>query len=797
MIKIRKNAISLIITLTILLLVPMDVTSEASEWHSFRKDITGSGYVPKTSNLELTSFKPLWTYQLGGAIRTIPVTADLDGDGNLEVVIASSPGGITALDASGNLLWNFHLSKAIRSTPTVMDINEDLLPEIIFGADDGILRVLNSTGDLIWEFITGGNIRSSPLVVHLDDFPKPEIVFGSMDEKVYCLNSKGVELWSFATGDPVVSMPVVVDLDSDGDYEVVVGSMDNVLHILKSPPSKKWAYLTNEDIIHTTVIDPYDNIYVPSGKKFIKLHYTEYTTSTGVSMSGLSQIWVYNTTYEITTSPSLGYIDDDSEVDLVFGAGKELIALKADGERLFRYSVSKRIRSSPAVADIDGDDIDDIVFGTQDGTLFIINYPGRKKWMYSLDCILDSSPSISDLNGDSSFEVLIGCKNGQLFVFGGLSNLRKAEAIKLYDLSLSMLDIGDIAGAEDYIVEARKEFSEIGETLWVVKCNNLILNINGYEWLSKARMAFDDGDLIGSRNHLNQALHVFILGNDSDGLSKVKDFSNNVDADLYLLESKYLFDERNYKNASAYANAAKMYYELRGDLVGMAEADKMVNASLIAVQAISLFEAGQKAMLDGEYEKSGKLLDEARVLLEVINDTDGLRSLSMLSPSVNAFETYSVALDLFYHGEFERSMKYAEKSVNLFNDLGLVNDSYQSKALISRLVVAIDAERMINNAILMINASEYDAAYEYSKEAYRLFNYSDIPYGKQNALIIMNVSKTRMDQQHSNFFKYLFVNLFPITLLILGVFVLSTIIYRIYDHRIRAVRDEDSPDKDY
>jgi len=69
MIKIRKNAISLIITLTILLLVPMDVTSEASEWHSFRKDITGSGYVPKTSNLELTSFKPLWTYQLGGAIR--------------------------------------------------------------------------------------------------------------------------------------------------------------------------------------------------------------------------------------------------------------------------------------------------------------------------------------------------------------------------------------------------------------------------------------------------------------------------------------------------------------------------------------------------------------------------------------------------------------------------------------------------------------------------------------------------------------------------------------------------------
>jgi uncharacterized repeat protein (TIGR01451 family) len=130
-----------------------------------------------------------------------PVTADLDGDGNLEILFSSYDGRVHAywLDKveHGNWPYDVHTGGPYRfaSEPTVADLDNDGFAEVIFGSwvrkgsyQTGKLHILNYQGDAVYEV----------------DLP---------------LAYKGSKDWNGA-----LAAPTLANIDSDADLEVVLNT---------------------------------------------------------------------------------------------------------------------------------------------------------------------------------------------------------------------------------------------------------------------------------------------------------------------------------------------------------------------------------------------------------------------------------------------------------------------------------------------------------------------------------------------------------------------------------------------
>jgi cysteine-rich repeat protein len=172
-----------------------------------------------------------------------PVAADLDADGNPELVIAHSEFGyVVALESDGTVLWqtpyrlihNFRSLGGNSARPVVADLDFDGRPDLIFvGADDAQMNitVLDSLdGSIMWQkvFPRGGK-ASRPAIADINGDGEPEIVLfprgASSDQYDYviALDKNGNELWRSEALDPEGNPPSIsaADLDGDGAAEVL------------------------------------------------------------------------------------------------------------------------------------------------------------------------------------------------------------------------------------------------------------------------------------------------------------------------------------------------------------------------------------------------------------------------------------------------------------------------------------------------------------------------------------------------------------------------------------------------
>ena len=206
---------------------------------------------------------------------------DLDGDNQMEVVIATAAGRIYAYHENGTLLPGFplqtnmarnaaahlgapafaggHLAPPSPTTTSSMafgDLDHDGYPEIVYVNIEGDVYVFNHDGTLRPPFpvridpsFSAVALRSktnhvktgvfgSPVLGDLDGDGFLDIVVAAMDQHVYAWDRNGVLLpgWPVKIQDPnpgggqspagaeSINTPVLADLDGDGRLEVVVES---------------------------------------------------------------------------------------------------------------------------------------------------------------------------------------------------------------------------------------------------------------------------------------------------------------------------------------------------------------------------------------------------------------------------------------------------------------------------------------------------------------------------------------------------------------------------------------------
>lgn len=163
----------------------------------------------------------VWSYNAKQWIWSSPAVSDLDGDGTLEVVVASDPGTywpgdgtgvLYCLDAAtGQLKWQRNMSGRVRASPALADVDKDGIREVLIGGGNGSFYAFSGdTGEVEWSYKTGGEIASSAAVGDLDADGDLEIVFGSADGNVYALSGNGSSFWKTAVGSAVHSSPALV-----------------------------------------------------------------------------------------------------------------------------------------------------------------------------------------------------------------------------------------------------------------------------------------------------------------------------------------------------------------------------------------------------------------------------------------------------------------------------------------------------------------------------------------------------------------------------------------------------------
>jgi ligand-binding sensor domain-containing protein len=217
---------------------------------------------------------PGWPQPLSGYVYfSSPELADLDGNGDLEVIVGDVSGRVTAFRPNGSLLWSYDTRNAIpagqnpgqmsvQSSPAVADVDGDGDPEVVVGVNGlaldgrppgyGGVVILSKTGTLKRFMSTmdiyGYNYRppdgfpegvfTTPVLANLDADPEPEIFAGGLDNRFYGWNGDGSPVfngpatdpgdptptaWPFFTNDSIVSSPVVGDLNRNGSPAVIFG----------------------------------------------------------------------------------------------------------------------------------------------------------------------------------------------------------------------------------------------------------------------------------------------------------------------------------------------------------------------------------------------------------------------------------------------------------------------------------------------------------------------------------------------------------------------------------------------
>jgi hypothetical protein len=387
----------------------------------------------------------------GAPITSAPAVGDIDGDGQVEIVVGlggdpnnkAHHGGIAVYRYSENRLtriWRFRThdwngdgyKDSVRSSPALCDVDNDGDLEIAFGSWDRRIYLIDHQGNSLWEdpygygagYYNADTIWSSAACADLNGDGEQEVIIGTDIHGggilpdgtrpedggyLYIFDKKGNVLVRRYIPESVYSSPAVGDLNQDGNLEIVVGTSYYYWKLNSPPPPPRVYAFDTSRVFEDLSYDRSDKLpYLPG--------------------------WPRSTAYPGYSSPALVDLDGDSDLEIVIGSGKPTGASNAcsasatdpdcygaiyawhhDGHRVDGFPMwptefngkNSFVRSSPTVADIDQDGQLEILFSML-WSVIVVGHDGQQEGYLRTSYSLHASPAIGDTNGDGKVEVWIG-----------------------------------------------------------------------------------------------------------------------------------------------------------------------------------------------------------------------------------------------------------------------------------------------------------------------------------------------------------------------------------------------------
>ena len=323
-------------------------------------------YIFNEDGSSLTGF-PVYT----GHTTLAPIIADINSNGQKEVVVINNSGDLRVFANSGATILEQSISQQVTGNAAVANMDADLDLEIIFGTMNGNLYIMNIDGSFTDGFPISINspIHKGIAVGDITGDHIPEIVFGTFDDKLYALT---------AEGDTVNNFPVTLDSRVNTTPVILKVEGDSISYYL---------FTTTHDnnLIRINLDGTIDNLYFSSNP--------------------------------INTNISICDINNNEAPDIVFGTDSGLLfAFTTEGDSLqnFPIQLEGKISVTSVFADFNNDDRPEMVVSTDVGNLYILNNDGtnyiNSPAVYSLG--LAGSPCIDDLDNDGDLEIMVGGGDG-------------------------------------------------------------------------------------------------------------------------------------------------------------------------------------------------------------------------------------------------------------------------------------------------------------------------------------------------------------------------------------------------
>ncbi len=400
---------------------------------------------------------------------TTPAIGDLDGDGKVEVVIATYDGKVLAWGADG---------KEVKGFPVEVDRERSKKADPEHLWDDGIF--------------------AAPVLADLDGDKKLEIIIAAMDQQVYVWRHDGTMQpgWPVIVGDPdvagkmgdrIIATPAVGDVDGDGKLDIAVGT-NEVLGAEKAKNEGRGYLLYADGSKHAggaiwpgfpvatygilAYVLPTVGSGVPGNPAMADLDLDgklEINFDT-IGASGTFFNWQGKTycpgqkpgkckstfnniefgaksnssdspTYVLIASGSLGKIDPAGGIDFVKASAGFKIALTfaSGGKRAdFDHHLSAwdsqtgkmlqgwprviddwQFFSNPAIVDMNNDNLPEVVAGSAGYLLHAWNHLGESPTgfpKFTMGWML-GSPALGDMDGDGNWDMGAGTRDGWIFAW--------------------------------------------------------------------------------------------------------------------------------------------------------------------------------------------------------------------------------------------------------------------------------------------------------------------------------------------------------------------------------------------
>ncbi|NOY60810.1 MAG: hypothetical protein GXO75_18025, partial [Calditrichaeota bacterium] len=159
-----------------------------------------------------------------------PAVGDLNGDGFPEIVYGTDLQRIYCLDHNGAYIWHIERDGYFgRSLPLIADIDGDGTMEILITrsevcANSAVIAIDGMKGKVLWESPTTMHGYGPLAVADIDKDGVPEILVVDKSTSIYCIDPHGKRKWSRSfSGHGMFYPPAIADLDGDGNVELIEG----------------------------------------------------------------------------------------------------------------------------------------------------------------------------------------------------------------------------------------------------------------------------------------------------------------------------------------------------------------------------------------------------------------------------------------------------------------------------------------------------------------------------------------------------------------------------------------------
>jgi len=414
-------------------------------------DISETGDV-MTMDLRFDRWKDGWPIDLDEPLGTMtPRVADLDGDGDAEIIVAAESGSIYAWHHDGSpvismsaVLGRFAVVPGgITRSPSVADLDGDGDAEVIVASEGGSLYVWDHTdndtdgyADLHsteYPLALDGPASSVPVASDFDDTEGLEIAVASGGGNLTVVDGEGVHLGAspYSFGHLVLNEVCIAagDLDNDGLSEIVISTTNRGwVAALNADGSSivGWPVFVDGWERETAQVVIGDIDRAPDGAPEVVavgsggiVHVWD---ASGKELQG----WPVDLRKRVDARPSLGDLDGDGYLEIIVPAGPGAVAgLRANGTRVENWPLvtdpgdsTRPAGASALIGDMDGDGALDVLSTGPGGSMFLSDavsgelIPG---WPYSSDPAL-GTPWAGDIDDDGELDILAVGVSGRVLL---------------------------------------------------------------------------------------------------------------------------------------------------------------------------------------------------------------------------------------------------------------------------------------------------------------------------------------------------------------------------------------------